>query len=84
MAVVSFEQMLDFVLDEAVRVAFDEAARVGLSVCEGCLSRWLARRMVLNVIPILHADYRREQLLTMEQVRALVEEAGRSAVHVRC
>ena len=52
---VSFEQMVDVVLDEVVRAAFAEAGRAELPVCEGCLSRWLARRMVLDVLPALRA-----------------------------
>ena len=72
-------------MDEAVGAAFDEAARARLPVCEGCLSGWLARRMVLDVFPALRADYRRERLLTLEQVRGLIEDTGRNAPHLsRC
>jgi hypothetical protein len=83
--VVSFAQISEFVLDDVVRAAFDEAGRSGLPVCEACLSGWLARRMVLDVFPALRADYRRERLLTVEQVRALIQDVGRNAPHLsRC
>jgi hypothetical protein len=81
---VSFEQIVDVVLDEAVRAAFDEAARVGLPICEGCLSRWLSRRMVLDVLPALRADYDRRRHLTEGQARTLIQKAGRRAAHAHC
>ncbi len=81
---VAFEQILEVVLDEAVRAAFDEAARAELSVCEGCLSRSLARRMVIEVLPALRADYDRRRHLTEGQVRTLIQEAGRRAAHAHC
>jgi hypothetical protein len=41
--------------------------------------------MVLDVFPALRADYRRERLLTLEQVRGLIEDTGRNAPHLsRC
>ena len=61
--------------------AFDEATRAELPVCGACLSRWLARRMVLEVLPVLHANYRHECALTLEQVQTLVKDAGRAAAH---
>jgi hypothetical protein len=51
---------------------------------ERVLGGWLARRMVLDVFPALRADYRRERLLTLEQVRELIENAGRNAAHAHC
>jgi hypothetical protein len=81
---VAFEQMIDVVLDEAVRAAFDEAVRAGLPVCQKCLSACLARRMVRYVFPALRADYRRERLLTVGQVRSLIKDTGRNAAHARC
>lgn len=81
-ALVSFEQMVDVVLDDAVHAAFDEAVRVGLPVCQKYLSACLARRMVCDVFPALRADYDRRRPLTVEQVRTLIREAGRSAAHL--
>jgi hypothetical protein len=52
---VAFEQMIDVVLDEAVRAAFDEATRADLPVCQKCLSACMARRTVLEVFPLLAA-----------------------------
>jgi hypothetical protein len=38
-----------------------------------------------DVFPALRADYRRERLLTVEQVRSLIKDTGRSAAHLsRC
>jgi hypothetical protein len=82
--VASFEQMVDVVLDAVVEVALGEAQRAELPVCEGCLSGCLARRMVIEVFPALRADYDRRRILTEEQVRALIREAGRSAAYAHC
>jgi hypothetical protein len=81
-AVVSFEQIVEVVLDDAVAAALDEASRAGLPLCEACLSALLARRMVHDVFPALRADYRRERPLTLDQVRNLVEDTGRDAAHL--
>jgi hypothetical protein len=81
---VSFELIVEAVLDDAVATALDEALRAGLPICAVCLSASLARRMVLEVLPVLHANYRRECALTLEQVQTLVRDAGRNAAHVHC
>jgi hypothetical protein len=81
---VAFEQIVDVVLDDAVNAALREAWRAGLPVCEACLSRWLARRMVLDVFPALRADYDRRRPMTVEQVRVLIQDVGRNAAHVHC
>jgi hypothetical protein len=44
----------------------------------------MARRMVLEVFPLLAADYRRERLLTVEQVRSLIKDTGRNPAHALC
>jgi hypothetical protein len=46
---VSFEQILEVVLDHAVRAAFDEAARAGLPLCQKCVSVSMARQLVREV-----------------------------------
>jgi hypothetical protein len=79
---VSFEQIVEVVLDDAVAAALDEAWHAGLPVCQGCLSAWLARRMVCDVFPVLRADCDRQRPLTVEQVRALIQDAGRNAPHL--
>jgi hypothetical protein len=52
--------------------------------CQKCVSASMARRMVLDVFPALRAEYRREQLLTVEQVRSLISDTGRNAAHAYC
>lgn len=81
---VSFEQILEVVLDEAVRAAFEEAAQAGLPLCQKCVSASMARHLVREVFPALRADYDRRRHLTQGQVRALIEEAGRLAAHAHC
>ena len=81
---VPFELIVEAVLDDAVATALDEALRAELPVCAACLSASLARRMVLEVLPVLHANYRHECALTLEQVQTLVRDAGRSAAYAHC
>lgn len=83
----SLEEILDAILGDAVDAALAEAWRAQLPVCEACLSRHLARRMVLELLPLFYDDfYQREPRaqITGVQYQAMVRDAGKSVVYERC
>ncbi len=85
--VVSLDEIRDAILGDAVDAALAEAWRAQLPVCEACLSRYLARRMVLEFLPLLYDDfYRREPCarITGRRYQEMVREAGKRAVYERC
>jgi hypothetical protein len=84
---VSLDEILDAILGDAVDAALAEAARARLPVCELCLSRHLARRMVLELLPLFYDDfYKREPRarITGRRYQEMVREAGKRAVYERC
>jgi hypothetical protein len=85
--VVSLDEILDAILGDAVDAALAEAWRAQLPLCEACFAWHLARRMVLELLPLFYDDfYKREPRarITGPQYQAMVREAGKSAVHARC